>query len=127
MYHSLAVSTSTSATTTIDPALTCDGRCGSAYQPIDPCQCNDACPAYFNCCDDYDDLCVPKGSLSRVGIVVTVLVGVVVVVVGGIPVSSVANFLVLGGQDPEMYRQKYIDVYRASERSERAPQKNLFS
>ena len=48
---------------------------------MDPCQCNDDCPTYFNCCDDYDDLCVPKGSLFRVVIVVTVLVGGVVVVV----------------------------------------------
>ena len=47
---------------------------------MDPCQCNDDCPTYFNCCDDYDDLCVPKGSLFRVVIVVTVLVGGVVVV-----------------------------------------------
>ena len=45
------------------------------------------------------------------------------------PTSSVASFLVLGGggQDPEMYRQKYMYLYCASERSERAPQKHIFS
>ena len=44
--------------------------------------------------------------------------------------SSVASFLVLGegGQDPEMYRpKKYMYLYCASERSERAPKKHIFS
>ena len=35
--------------------------------------------------------------------------------------SSVASFLVLGGQDPQVYRQKYAPKLR-----ERAPQKHLF-
>ena len=41
-------------------------------------------------------------------------------------VTSVASFLVWGGQDPQMYRQK-VFIYCASERSERAPQKHIFS
>ena len=86
---------------------------------MDPCQCNDDCPTYFNCCDDYDDLCVPKGSLFRVVIVVTVLVGGVVVV--GIPVSSVASFLVLGGGGARP-RNVATKIYRriSRERAKRA-------
>ena len=34
-------------------------------------------------------------------------------------ISSVASFLVLGGQDPQMYRQKSTYIARASEASER--------
>ena len=47
--------------------------------------------------------------------------------------SSVASFLVLegggGGQDPQIYRQKKKIIYLccASDRSERAPQKHIFS
>ena len=33
----------------------------SAYDPNLPCQCNDECGDYGNCCEDYEDLCVNGG------------------------------------------------------------------
>ncbi|XP_055958840.1 uridylate-specific endoribonuclease-like [Patella vulgata] len=39
-------------------STSCTGRCGSAYDPNQPCQCNDLCPNYNNCCSDYNTLCL---------------------------------------------------------------------
>lgn len=36
---------------------TCAGRCGAAYDPLAPCQCNTACPSYGNCCGDFLSQC----------------------------------------------------------------------
>ena len=36
----------------------------SAYDPNLPCQCNDECGDYGNCCEDYEDLCVNGGGGS---------------------------------------------------------------
>eukprot|EP00928_Gymnodinium_smaydae_P066964 TRINITY_DN4990_c0_g1_i2.p1 TRINITY_DN4990_c0_g1~~TRINITY_DN4990_c0_g1_i2.p1 ORF type:complete len:750 (-),score=156.30 TRINITY_DN4990_c0_g1_i2:290-2482(-) len=31
--------------------------CGADYKPDNPCQCNDHCESYGNCCDDYASFC----------------------------------------------------------------------
>lgn len=31
--------------------------CSADYDATLPCQCNDKCPQYGNCCPDYDDFC----------------------------------------------------------------------
>ncbi len=41
-------------------AQSCQGKCMAAYNPSLPCQCNDQCPKYGNCCKDWDALCKPK-------------------------------------------------------------------
>lgn len=38
----------------------CQGKCLSAFQPGLPCQCNDQCEKYGNCCSDWPALCKPK-------------------------------------------------------------------
>lgn len=35
---------------------TCN-QIGCYYVPSNPCQCNDGCKSYGDCCDDYDDVC----------------------------------------------------------------------
>ncbi|XP_077991508.1 uridylate-specific endoribonuclease D-like [Glandiceps talaboti] len=35
----------------------CQSRCGVDYNPSYPCQCNDVCDNYGNCCSDYDTYC----------------------------------------------------------------------
>ncbi len=39
------------------PQDLCAGKCGQAYKPSYPCQCNDLCGKYGNCCEDYADAC----------------------------------------------------------------------
>jgi len=39
----------------------CEGNCDASYDPNLPCQCNDECGDYGNCCEDYEDLCVNGG------------------------------------------------------------------
>ena len=36
---------------------TCEGRCGDNLDPSQPCQCNDECTQFGDCCDDYEELC----------------------------------------------------------------------
>uniref|UniRef100_A0A8C6I9F7 Uridylate-specific endoribonuclease n=1 Tax=Mus spicilegus TaxID=10103 RepID=A0A8C6I9F7_MUSSI len=35
----------------------CQGRCREAYDKHHPCHCNDRCPEFGNCCEDFDSLC----------------------------------------------------------------------
>ena len=35
----------------------CEGRCGDNLDPNQPCQCNDECAQFGDCCEDYDELC----------------------------------------------------------------------
>ncbi len=50
-------------------ALSCKGKCTANFHPSLPCQCNDQCPKYGNCCDDWKALCKPKlnSCVSRCG------------------------------------------------------------
>ncbi|MCC6619869.1 MAG: VCBS repeat-containing protein [Deltaproteobacteria bacterium] len=40
-----------------DPLLLCEGRCDIGFTPELPCQCNDRCMEFGNCCVDYCGAC----------------------------------------------------------------------
>ena len=41
-----------------DPALSCEGRCGSPMTDDLACACDASCAIFGDCCDDYEALCV---------------------------------------------------------------------
>ena len=41
-------------------SVSCGGKCGAKYDKTLPCQCNDQCPQYGNCCADYFAACKPE-------------------------------------------------------------------
>ena len=55
-----AVDTAPPVDTTPPPEKSCDGKCGAKYDPSLPCQCNDQCGKFGNCCVDYGPLCEPQ-------------------------------------------------------------------
>jgi len=50
-------------------SLSCQGKCKHDFKPGQPCQCNDLCEKYGNCCKDWVALCKPKkdSCVSRCG------------------------------------------------------------
>lgn len=42
-------------------ADSCRNRCHAAYNATNPCQCNDACVIYNNCCQDFFQTCSRNG------------------------------------------------------------------
>ncbi|MSQ81741.1 MAG: hypothetical protein EXR77_02350 [Myxococcales bacterium] len=49
-----------SAVDTAATAASCQGKCGAAYAPAQPCQCTFECAKYKNCCADFASAC-PNG------------------------------------------------------------------
>ena len=49
-----------SGTVDAGPALSCAGKCGAKYDKNLPCQCNNLCPEYGNCCADFFPACKPE-------------------------------------------------------------------
>ena len=43
----------------------CEGRCGDNLDPNQPCQCNDECAQFGDCCEDYEELCDGKLSSGK--------------------------------------------------------------
>ena len=39
------------------PIQTCNNRCDNGLQNDYPCQCNDKCADFHDCCPDYDSEC----------------------------------------------------------------------
>lgn len=40
--------------------------CGRNFEPSHPCQCNEACIAHGNCCDDYEVICAKAGLIDEI-------------------------------------------------------------
>ncbi|HAN32520.1 MAG TPA: hypothetical protein DCQ06_13065, partial [Myxococcales bacterium] len=55
-----APDTQAAVDTAPDPAKSCAGKCGAKYDPSLPCQCNDQCGKFGNCCQDFGPLCAPE-------------------------------------------------------------------
>lgn len=50
------------AVTVSGASTSCSGRCGSAFDLSQPCQCKTDCPNYGDCCSDYSSVCGASGT-----------------------------------------------------------------
>lgn len=53
----LLISVFASEASTGSNSSSCRNKCGASYRRGLPCQCNDRCPEFNNCCTDYASLC----------------------------------------------------------------------